>query len=399
MKNVRLSLAGVAACVSLLGVVPVCAQETIELRSVQTGATVPESIVREALAARDRAVQWLLKNQSAEGYWSNPDFPALTALPVWALVRSGKTGGPEIDKAVEYILSCVNENGTICRTPREQRRGGGLCNYNTAICMVALHALGRQDLIPVIHRARRAVAASQHLGDDLYYGGMGYDPETGRPYADLSNSYIAFEAMRLTQSVEDLRREGEERADLNWEAARRFIERIQNRPESNDQPWASDDPADYGGFAYSPDHSMAGAVTNAEGRVRLRSYGSMTYAGLLSFIYAEVDKNDPRVRSAFDWALRHWTLDENPGMGLQGLYYYYHTMAKALAVMGEDVLRLADNRNINWREELLKKLISLQRIEPDGTGYWKNDEGRWWEADPTLVTSYCLLALAFALGG
>jgi squalene-hopene/tetraprenyl-beta-curcumene cyclase len=374
------------------------ARPPIDLRSVDIAAGVPESIRQEALAARDRAIKWLIAQQAPEGHWSNADFPALTALPVWALARNGYAHEPAVARAVEYILSCVNEDGSICRVPSQPRRGGGLCNYNTAIAMVALHEVGREDLIPVIQRARHFVAGTQHFGDDIYYGGMGYDAETDRPYADLSNSYLAYEAMRLTERVEEMRRQGEARADLNWEAARRFLERVQNRPESNDQPWASDDPAEYGGFVYKPDHSMAGSYTNEAGQVRLRSYGSMTYAGLLSFIYAEVDKRDPRVQSAFDWSLRYFTLDENPGMGQQGLFYYYHTLAKALAVMGQDVLALTDERRINWREELLRKLISIQRIEPDGTGYWKNDEGRWWEGDPVLVTAYSLLALQFALG-
>ena len=382
----------------LAGTLSVSAQEDITLRAAQPTSSISESVRNEARAARDRAIRWLVAQQAPEGHWSNADFPALTALPVWALARNGHAADPAVDKAVAYILSCVNENGSICREPREARKGGGLCNYNTALGMVALHALGREDLVPVIQRARQVIAGSQHLGDDLYKGGMGYDAETGRPYADLSNSYLAYEAMRLTENVEDLRKQGDARADLDWEAAQQFIARVQNRPESNDQPWASDDPAEYGGFAYKPDSSMAGSVTNADGSIRLRSYGSMTYAGLLSFIYANVDKSDPRVQSAFEWTLRNWTLDQNPGMDQQGLFYYFHTLAKALAVMEQDVLALENGARVNWREALLLKLVSLQRTQPDGTGFWKNDEGRWWEADPVLVTSYCLLALDFALG-
>lgn len=383
---------------SFAGTLAATAQEDITLRSAQPAASISESVSNEARAARDRAIRWLVAQQAPEGHWSNPDFPALTALPVWALARNGHASDPAVDKAVAYLLSCVNENGSICREPREQRKGGGLCNYNTALGMVALHALGREDLVPVVQRARQVIAGSQHMGDDIYRGGMGYDADTGRPYADLSNSYLAYEAMRLTENVEDLRKQGDARADLDWEAAQQFIARVQNRPESNDQPWASKDPAEYGGFAYKPDSSMAGSVTNADGTIRLRSYGSMTYAGLLSFIYASVDKTDPRVQSAFDWTLRNWTLDQNPGMDQQGLFYYFHTLAKALAVMEQDVLALENGNRVNWREALLLKLVSLQRTEPDGTGFWKNDEGRWWEADPVLVTSYCLLALDFALG-
>lgn len=362
-----------------------------------TTSPVPESLQREARAAVDRAVQWLATHQQQGGHWSSPDFPALTALPLWAMLKAGYSDAHVIDRATAYITSTFNENGSFCREPAEQRKGGGLCNYNTALSIVALHATGNPGFIPMIQQGRSFIARTQHFGDDLYHGGMGYDADTGRPYADLSNSYLAYEAMRLTESVEDLRRETGEHADLDWKAAEQFIARVQNRPESNDQPWASDDPAEAGGFAYKPDSSMAGSYTNEAGQIRLRSYGSMTYAGLLSFIYASVDKNDPRVQSAYAWSMKNWNVEENPGMGQQGLYYYYQTLAKALSAMGVDIIELENGERVQWRTELITQLISLQKIEPDGTGFWVNAEGRWWEADPTLVTSYTLLALLMAM--
>ncbi len=358
---------------------------------------VSPSLGREARAAINRGLDWLEAKQAENGSWSNPDFPALTALPLWAFTQSGASRTQVVDRAVANLLASVNPDGSICRTPKEVKKGGGLCNYNTAITMVALNAVGRPDLVPVVQKARQVVAGTQHLGDDMYQGGMGYDPSTGRPYADLSNSYLAYEAMRLTENVEDQRKAGEAKADLDWEAAQKFIQRVQNLPGSNDQAWASNDPAEKGGFAYKPDSSMAGTTTNEDGTVRLRSYGSMTYAGLLSFIYAKVDKDDERVKSAFEWTVRHWSLEENPGMGQQGLFYFYNTLAKALAAYGDETIVRADGTRVSWREELIRKLISLQKTEADGTGYWVNPEGRWWEADPVLVTSYSLLALEIAL--
>ncbi len=383
----------------LLAATTALAQESVELPRLETELqSIPESLRREAEAAAQRAISWLVKNQQPEGHWSNPDFPALTALPVWAIVgHGGDTAADAIQRAATYLVSTFNDNGSFCREPREQRKGGGLCNYNTALTIVALHALGNPQHIPLIQRGRTFIAATQHFGDDIYHGGMGYDAGTGRAYADLSNSYLAFEAMRLTESVEDLRSTTGERADLDWDAARQFIERVQNRPESNDQAWASDDPENAGGFAYKPDSSMAGSITNDAGEVRLRSYGSMTYAGLLSFIYAEVDRNDPRVQSAYDWTRRFWSLEENPGMGLQGLFYYYQTLAKALSALDVDLIPRDDGSAINWRADLVQKLVSIQKTDPDGTGYWVNTEGRWWESDPVLVTAYSLLALNLAL--
>jgi len=357
---------------------------------------VPLSLRHEAQAAMQRGVQWLLARQQADGHWSNPEFPALTGLPLWALARCGTTNQAAIARARAFLLTCVHTNGAIYREPAAPQRGGGLPNYNTAICLVALHALNDPRLTPLILRARAYVAGTQHLGDDEYRGGMGYDPANQRPYADLSNSSLAYEAMRLTQNVEDQRPAGEKRADLDWAAAAAFVTRIQNKAAGTH---AAADP-EAGGFGYRPGFSMAGTTTNAAGEIRLRSYGSMTYAGLLSLIYADVGRDDPRVQSALAWALKNWSLQENPGMGQQGLYYFYNVLAKALAAAGRAQLTTAAGTSLNWRVELIKRLVGQQKIEPaTGQGYWVNAEGRWWEADPVLVTAYTLLALHVAAGG
>jgi len=364
-----------------------------------SAGTLDPSLQREADAAVSRAVKWLLAHQSPGGYWSNPDYPALTALPVWAIVRSGISADQAVAAALRYIRSCAQPDGGIYRNPSEARRGGGLKNYNTALCMIALYEAGGRDALPLVLKARRFLARSQHLEKDIYYGGMGYDASTDRRYADLSNSYIAYEAMRLTEAAEDLRQRGK-RSDLDWEAARRFLSRVQNLPRYNDQPWAGGDPGEIGGFIYRPDKSQAGTYKDRQGVIRFRTYGSMTYAGLLSLIYARVDRNDPRVRSAYDWARRHWTLEENPGMGADGLYYFYNVLAKCLAVFGRSTIQRPDGSTVDWRSELARRLVSLQKIDPDtGHGYWVNERsGRWWESDPVLVTSYSLLALEIAAG-
>jgi squalene-hopene/tetraprenyl-beta-curcumene cyclase len=177
--------------------------------------------------------------------------------------------------------------------------------------------------------------------------------------------------------------------DLNWKAAIRFVQNCQNLPGTNSQPWASDDPQNRGGFIYAPGRSNAGQTNLPSGRVAYRSYGTMTYAGLLSYIYADIKADDPRVTSALDWLRGNYTVEENPGMGQQGLYYYYQLMAKALTFAGVDTLETKDGRGINWREHLALKLINLQH----GDGFWVNDTGRWWEKDPILDTAYTVMAM------
>ncbi|MGA0334502.1 MAG: prenyltransferase/squalene oxidase repeat-containing protein, partial [Kiritimatiellia bacterium] len=309
-------------------------------------AQLSESLRREGEDAVRKGLQWLESQQKPAGYWSSPEWPALTAFAVWSMALNGDTRNSEaVDKGVQYLLSNVQENGGIYVEPKMEFKGGGKSNYNTAISMVALHLTGRDDVRPVVLKARNFVASGQHLGGDVYHGGFGYDASTKRVYADLSNTYIAMEGLALTDSAEDFRTEGE-KAEIDKKAAEEFISRIQNRKESNDAEWVSDDPENKGGFAYHPEESKAGTITADDGTVYFRSFGSMTYAGLLSLIYADVDRNDPRIKSALDWSIRHWSLESNPGMGNQGLFYFYNVLSKALAVYGQNPIVGEDGTRI-----------------------------------------------------
>jgi squalene-hopene/tetraprenyl-beta-curcumene cyclase len=239
--------------------------------------------------------------------------------------------------------------------------------------MRALHAARNPAYTPVIRRAQQFLAGSQFDEEegfkpsDFPYGGIGYGSKPDKP--DLSNLQQALEALKETNY--------DPNAPL-WDKAIRFLQRCQNRKESNDQPWAGTD----GGFVYgSSGESKAGGHT---------SYGSMTYAGLKSYIYCQVSRSDPRVQAAWNWLRRHYTVKENPGMKDAGLFYYYHTMAKTLDLWGERTLRDTAGRRHDWATDLSRELISRQR--PDGS--WANANPRWWEDNPVLVTAYSMLALA-----
>jgi squalene-hopene/tetraprenyl-beta-curcumene cyclase len=168
-----------------------------------------------------------------------------------------------------------------------------------------------------------------------------------------------------------------------------FVSRCQNlESEHNTTPFAAKNPD--GGFYYTcaaGGQSMAEATPNGG----LRSYASMTYAGLKSMIYAGVKPDDPRVKAANEWIRRNYDVDSNPGLGQTGLYYYYHTFAKTLAAMGD--AKLADAKGVehDWRADLISALARRQR--PDGS--WINEKDRWMEGDPNLVTGYALLALSY----
>ena len=414
-------------------------------------AAVPGDLEQEARDAMDRGAAWLAARQQENGAWGMPEAPAMTALALQSLHATAPEAYSEaIARATDFVLSNAREDGGIWCPPAPGQRGGGLANYNTAVSLAALHSLGRPDLVPVLQRARSFLAGSQYA-DGPVRGGIGYDPNQPRPHADLSNSAMVYDAMRSTQDLEDLRAAGDPKADLDWDAVQDFLAQVQNLPSVNTNAWASDDPDDRGGFVYTPGAgpargaggpppgrggegrpgfggpgrpgmpppegrapessdsfqmppgrdapaapraAEAAPTPDGERKVALRSYGSMTYAGLLSLIYANVAKDDPRVLAAQDWAAKHWTLDENPGQGPEGLYYFYTVLVKCLDAFGDDLVTLPDGTTVAWREAVVRKILSLQHDD----GHWVNTNNRWWEADPTLVTSYAILALDRALG-
>jgi squalene-hopene/tetraprenyl-beta-curcumene cyclase len=122
----------------------------------------------------------------------------------------------------------------------------------------------------------------------------------------------------------------------------------------------------------------------------LRSYASMSYAGLKSMIYAGVDKSDVRVKAVTDFLRKNYSVSSNPGMGDTGLYYYHHTMAKALSAVGEAEFETVNGKR-NWKKDLSQQLKASQQDD----GSWLNSNPRWMEGDPNLVTGYVLLALSY----
>lgn len=326
----------------------------------------------------NKAAKYLISKQTDAGYWSDKEMPALTALPVWALSVSGKSEEykTQIKKGVDYVLSTQREDGGFY-VPKPGRGGGGLGNYNTSVCLSSLFESKLSPVEPML-KARRFISESQLTGDDTMAGGFGYEKQSRRRYADLSNTAYAMDAMSRTASLEEFRRE-RIRVDLSWDKAISFVENLQKKAGS-----------DKGGAAYNERTAQAGVSTNMRGRVSLRAYGSMSYAAVLSMCSAKLTRGDARVRNALEYCSKNWSVDENPGMGAQGLYYYYDIVARALSAANVEELTTPDGKKIDWRKELSAKIISLQRED----GSWANENNRFWEADPVLCTAFAMITLS-----
>ncbi|MDK1032895.1 MAG: terpene cyclase/mutase family protein, partial [Planctomycetia bacterium] len=322
-----------------------------------------------------RGVRFLLESQKPDGSFEGD--LGITGVCLKALAVSGKLpkDHPAVQKAVAYVLKFVKEDGGIYDKM--------LLNYTTCVSMMALVAVDAEKY------AKQIKGATEFIIDDQWdetesvdrkdsrYGGWGYGKHK-RP--DLSNVQFALDALRAA---------GVPSTHPVFAKAIIFVSRTQSRSESNEGYFISDDG---GGFIYTPfntGESKAGFVTLPNGKKGLKSSGSMTYAGFKSYIYADLDRNDPRVRGALEWIKRHWTVEENPELGQQGLYYYYMTMAKAMHAWGEP--RITDDRGFvhDWRAEITRALLKRQLKE----GSWTNDADRWFEGNKPLVTAFVILTL------
>ena len=327
---------------------------------------------------RQKGIDFLRISQADDGSWTSPTAPGVSGLVVTALLRSGlPADDPTVAKGLKHLEGFVQKDGGIYYKKSNHR------NYETCIAMMAFHEADPQKYRQTIKNAENFLRGLQwDEGEglesaDAAYGGAGYGSHS-RP--DLSNTQFLLEALKAA---------GAGKNDPAVKKALIFVSRAQNlESEYNNTPFAAK--VNDGGFYYTPaagGTSQAGTTDNGG----LRSYGSMTYAGLKSMIYAGLTSDDPRVKAAFQWIRRHYTLKSNPGLGQQGLFYYYHTFAKALDALGIDYLEDAQGTKHDWRKELTEQLAALQKEN----GSWVNTAPRWYEGDPNLATAYSLLALSY----
>ena len=328
-----------------------------------------------------RALNYLaLNGQEDDGSFSPGLGPGVTAVVLAGSLQTGRVSSakPWVAKGLRYLESFVKTNGGIYHSHHN--------NYTTAVALMAFNTANRDGRYSrIITNAQKYLKKNQWdegeglTSDETFYGGFGYGNHK-RP--DLSNTQFSVESLAVSGIKAD---------DPHLKMALLFLSRSQNLySKHNALDFAkhiSED--DKGGFIYSPvgvGESKAGG-SPAGG---LRSYGSMTYAGLKSMLYAGVDRGDPRVTAAVSWLRKNWSVEENPGLGQMGIYYYYNTLAKALDEYGEDPFLLSDGVPRAWRTDLFKELARRQSPK----GYWINPVDRWYEGDPNLVTGYVLMALS-----
>jgi len=370
---------------------------------------IDESHMRTARAMIANSIAYLRTQQDqATGGWAvpeqGPSLPAITGLVVKGMILDPSIDETDdaIRRGVAFLLSKRQPDGGIY--------DGILPSYNTSICLSALANIHTAEAAAVIKPAQ-AFLKSLQWGDGAnasaagtakvnrsnpFYGGVGYGSH-GRP--DNSNLNLMLQALHDS---------GLSSEDPAFARALIFLQRTQMHHLVNDMPYAAG--STQGGFIYAtgpekdqPDigESKAGTIeeTLDDGsRVsRLRAYGSMTYAGFKSYIYANLSRDDTRVQLAYDWIRRNYTLAENPGLGTNGYYYFLVTFARAMEAWGLPTIETFDanghDTTRDWADDLVDALAKMQNED----GSFRPVDDRWMENNPVLITAFALLALQDAV--
>lgn len=370
----RLAIMASVALVALLAVQSLVAQQhqgRAATPAPMRSAVLAPAVRQQLLESLAKATAYLKQQQQPDGRWEK--HPGVTALVAASLLR--QPGVPRAQKlemtkrALDSLVQLQKPDGGIYERD--------LPDYITSVSVMALVAGGRAEDRRVIERARDFLVKQQLdegegvKPDDKFYGGMGYGGTTTRDggRADMVSLEYGLRAMKEAGLPKD---------DAAWQKAIKFLQRAQNNSETNDQRWAGND----GGFVYYPGFSFSPLG-------ELHSYGSVSYAGLLSYTYANLTTSDPQVQAVMKWVRDNYTVDENPGLGQKTVYYYYLVFAKALKAVGETFITDAQGRRHNWREDLGSKLISLQRPE----GYWVNTVPDEMQDNKVVVTAFTMSAI------
>lgn len=374
-----------------------------------SASAIDEAHLAKGEAMVELAIEYLRTQQdSSTGGWAvnpqGPQFPAITGLVVTGMLMSPEIGAdePEVDAGLGFILNYKQSDGGIYDQV--------LASYNTSICLSALARAQRPEAVAALapgvgflRSMQWSEVAADHPETQVvqethpFYGGVGYGSHS-RP--DLSNLNFMLQAMHDAGVSGD---------DPALARAAVFLQRTQMHDDVNDQAYA--DGSSQGGFIYATGEeahlagegeSKAGVVwesTDDGERVsRLRCYGTMTYAGFKSYLYADLDRDDERVQLAYDWIRGNYALDTNPGLGDEGRYYYYMVFGRALAAWGLPTIEVINEdgstQTRDWANDLIDQLATMQNED----GSFESVNARWMEDNPVLISSYALIALQNAIG-
>ena len=348
---------------------------------------VDEKTEKQAQTAISSGMEWLERQQTADGRLGPEKYPAITALALSALKAGGSTNSTVIAKAEKYV-----------KTFSGGKYADPMLAHNAEICRKLVRQTSDDRLQSGIggEEARRQAAALRDVGDKNTWARE--RAKIDREYSISAREVEIRQAEWQRQRAELAKQHGGDPDRLMAERVATAVMAVQtadNRQQTADNRQQTADNR----LQTTDNRRQATDGKQQEGGKR-RGYGSLSYEGMMNLLDDRIAADDPRVDAMLDWAERGWNLNERVGGGRHGLYYFYHVMAKCLNAGGENEIKpLFGSGSIHWREEMIRKLISLQKKEASGTsGFWVNSDPAYMENDPVLVTAYALLTLECALG-
>lgn len=352
------------------------------------------------------AADWMVGQQDASGAWKQgagekaSASPAFTGLMVAALAGAPPSlkekYKPAVDKAVGYLLSKINADGSVGEGPT----GTFVKTYATGIALMAFASVERTDKVANAIRGAQAYMKQNQLKEGKDLGGMGYGDESGggkkATIANLSTTGFASEGMHQSGLPQD---------DAFWQLVVKYVRKCQNNSETNNDPEfvaelkskglvVGDDGSLYYSTVADPAAQKVGTKKVAD-KESIAGYGSMTYDGIKTYLYAGLKKDAPEVKAAIDWVRKNYSVELHPGFPydnaqrqhLRGLYHYYLVMSRALEAYGENPFVTFDGKKHDWAREIAEQLVKQVKESK----MWKNDNSAWFEGDPLLTTSYVLV--------
>ncbi|MBI5434180.1 MAG: hypothetical protein HZA52_15205 [Planctomycetes bacterium] len=312
--------------------------------------------------ALERAGAWLAAREREDGAFAPAAraevcLVAATALALWSLEEPDPVL-LELDasrRAADFLSRRRQPDGGLYDPSR------GLAVYTSGVASRALR----------VHAARTGDADARRLANDVELYARGRrSPESAVDGELAARATAGPEAARAARALLDARR-GE------LDAAERRALDFLSRCEAKD--------------GRAPARLRPpGALVAADG---------FTYEDLLPYVYLEVAPEEQVAQRALSSLRASFTVERNPDLtrrygaagfpGNQGLYYYFLIAAKTLDVHGLAILEVEGS----GRREAARELAArLERLQLDD-GSWRNPDGRWWEDEPVLTTSYAVLAL------
>ncbi len=353
-----------------------CAQEPLIQRENNY------SLRNESVLAIDKGLAWLREHQNAHGTWGQPTSTLQTGLALTAFLRQpihkyDTDLKPEfLEKSLDYFREGLQRHGYLTQDPSAEA-AYVIARVLTATNLSEWNGINK-NIEKNIDTNLRAAFPPPPKKNQAKAATEAHQPQTS---VSFEEAFRMLETLYLISLGTD---SPSYHKDPSFSTMIDVLSKLQclRTPKSTISK-----STDYGGFACDPDGTRQ--ITIAW-KATDHACALSTYTGLFGLISGGLKPTDSRVTAALDWIGRHYTLQENAGMGSEGYYRSLNRMAKALSLAKIRDLSLTGGRKIDWAREETLKIMDLQNID----GSWMNRGSQeQMESDPVFVTAEMVLTL------